>query len=102
MVFKSIFQERKKQIVPFQQFLFCSIMNIMIFIPYRLWILCLLSIFTAGIFFTHSSYATEPAVRITEIMYNAEGRDDNKEFVEVINAGSEVIDMTTVQFFERK
>ena len=43
----------------------------------------------------------DPTLRITEIMYDAEGGDTGKEFVEVMNTGSEDIDMTRVKFFER-
>lgn len=46
-------------------------------------------------------YASEPMVRITEILYDAEGRDNGKEYVEVVNIGPGEIDMTTVKFFER-
>ena len=46
-------------------------------------------------------YAANPTLRITEIMYDAEGGDTGKEFVEVMNTGSEDIDMTRVKFFER-
>ena len=51
--------------------------------------------------FIYPVYAEGPIVRITEIMYNAEGRDEGKEFVEIVNTGPGEIDMTTVQFFER-
>ena len=51
--------------------------------------------------FTVSVYAAGPIVRITEILYNAEGLDEGKEYVEVINIGPGQIDMTTVKFFER-
>ena len=46
-------------------------------------------------------YAAEPAVRITEIFYDADGSDVGKEYVEVVNAGPGEIDMTTVKFSER-
>ena len=61
-------------------------------------ILCSIAIL-AGI--VMPAYATEPSVRITEIMYNAEGADEGKEYVEIINAGPGSVDMTTVRFFER-
>ena len=48
-----------------------------------------------------SVYAAESSVRITEILYNAEGADTGKEYVEVINVGPGQIDMATVKFFER-
>ena len=63
--------------------------------------LLLVSVYITSILFTHIAHATEPTVRITEIMYNAEGSDEGKEFVEIINDGTEEIDMTTVTFFER-
>ena len=40
-------------------------------------------------------------IRITEIMYDAEGNDKGREYVEVINSGPGQIDMATVTFFER-
>ena len=43
-----------------------------------------------------------PSLRITEIMYDAEGGDEGKEYVEVKNTGPGTIDMTTVKFFERE
>ena len=39
-------------------------------------------------------------VRITEVMYNAEGADEGKEYVEIINTGPGVIDAKTLIFFE--
>lgn len=39
-------------------------------------------------------------VEITEIMYDVEGKDLGREWVEVLNTGSEVVDMTGWKFFE--
>ena len=75
-----------------------SRMVLMDFVLYMLRGLC---VFVLCVFSTCFVYAVEPALRITEIMYDAEGGDEGKEFVEVVNVGSEVVDMTTVQFFER-
>ena len=50
---------------------------------------------------TLSVSTVEPSVRITEILYDAEGSDAGKEYVEIANVGSQEVDMTTVKFFER-
>ncbi len=73
----------------------------MVSVLYTLRVLCVLSVFMVCVFSTCFVYATESVLSITEIMYDAEGGDDGKEFVEVLNTGSEEIDMTTVKFFER-
>ena len=56
---------------------------------------------TLSLLFAPMVYAAEPMVRITEILYDAEGRDNGKEYVEVVNTGPGEIDMTAVKFFER-
>lgn len=73
----------------------------MLFIVYLLRVLCVVVAFVACFFSACFVYAADPALRITEIMYDADGADEGKEFVEVVNSGSVAIDMTTVKFFER-
>ena len=46
------------------------------------------------------TYADSQSLRITEFMYDAKGADPGKEYVEVINTGSESIDMAAVTFTE--
>lgn len=50
--------------------------------------------------FCVSVSADTPHVRITEFLYNGEGTDAGKEYVEVFNAGPGPIDMTAVVFSE--
>lgn len=73
----------------------------MVFALYILRVLCVAGVLLACVYSACFVYAAEPSLRITEIMYDAEGSDDGKEFVEVVNDGSEAVDMTQVKFFER-
>jgi hypothetical protein len=52
-----------------------------------------------GLFFVGNSFA-DGSVSITEIMYNPEGSDTGREWVEIYNAGSAAIDLTDWKFFE--
>ena len=79
-------------------YVLCSRMVLMDFVLHMLRALC---VFVLCVFSACFVYAADPALSITEIMYDAEGGDEGKEFVEVVNVGSEAIDMTSVQFFER-
>ena len=71
---------------------------------YSVWLLLIYAgiAIAFGVHTTVFANSPEPSLRITEIMYNAEGNDEGKEFVEVINTGPGTIDMTTVKFFERE
>ena len=76
-------------------------MVLMFSVVYILRALCLLGVFLVCIFSVCFVHAADLSLGITEIMYDAEGGDDGKEFVEVVNTGSRAIDMTSVKFFER-
>lgn len=71
---------------------------------YRAWLLLICSGIAIVLGAHTAAFANSPgpSLRITEIMYDAEGGDEGKEYVEVINTGPGAIDMTTVKFFERK
>ncbi len=71
---------------------------------YRAWLLLICSGITIVLGAHTAVFANSsgPSLRITEIMYDAEGGDEGKEYVEVINTGPGTIDMTTVKFFERE
>ncbi|MCY4577214.1 MAG: lamin tail domain-containing protein [Candidatus Kaiserbacteria bacterium] len=73
----------------------------MIFVLHYVRFFCVVSVFVVSVFSSCFVYATESTLRITEIMYDAEGSDTGKEFVEVINGGSEAVAITAVTFFER-
>ena len=73
----------------------------MIFLKRFLWVFGLVCGGVVCLLFSSFVHAAESSVRITEIMYDAEGKDEGKEFIEVINVGPGAIDMTTVDFFER-
>ena len=80
----------------------CSTLTMMGIGRFFLWtvlLLCGFFLFTFSSFFV---FAAESVVRITEILYNADGADTGKEYVEIINTGPGQIDMTTVKFFERQ
>lgn len=40
------------------------------------------------------------ALQITEIMYNPDGSDDGREWIEIYNDGSEVLNLSGMKFFE--
>ena len=48
--------------------------------------------------FSSSAYAAN--VRITEFVYNAEGSDKGKEYIEIINLGPDLVDSTSLRLVE--
>ena len=56
-------------------------------------------VFIVCIFFTWTSFANAQIV-ITEIMYNPEGSDEGREWVEIYNNGTEPIDLTRWKLLE--
>jgi hypothetical protein len=56
-----------------------------------------ISVFLMGLFTYNAAFA---AVSINEIMYDLEGSDSGREWVEVYNAGSEAVDFSQYKFFE--
>ena len=79
----------------------CSRIVLMTSVLSVLRFLCVSGVFMACVFSVGVVYAAESVLSITEIMYDAVGGDEGKEFVEVVNTGSGEIDMTKVKFFER-
>jgi len=61
----------------------------------KTWIL----VFLVNILF-FSCVKAQASLTINEIMYDLEGSDEGKEWVEVYNSGSEIIDLSTYKFFE--
>ena len=79
----------------------CSTMRSMCIRERYMYMVLLVCSAVLFVFVSVSVYAAGPTVRITEILYNAEGLDEGKEYVEVVNVGPGKVDMTTVKFFER-
>ena len=59
---------------------------------------CIFSVVVCALPF--SVGAAEPNLRITEFMYNAEGSDKGKEYIEIINAGPGEVSVSDIKFSE--
>ncbi len=57
----------------------------------------LFSLIFLSIFFVHQAKAS---VEITEIMYDAQGADTDREWIEVKNTGASAVDLSTYKLFE--
>lgn len=52
------------------------------------------------LYFTTLNYIANAEIIVTEIMYNPEGTDTDREWIEVYNSGTEPIDLTAYKFLE--
>ena len=71
---------------------------IMVYITRAFISVCIFSVVMCALPF--SVGAAEPNLRITEFMYNAEGSDKGKEYIEIINAGPGEVSVSDIKFSE--